>query len=149
MRRLRQLCASSTVIVLFFKLLIESVYEHLLGLLPDRLWRKTENYWMFPLGMFGRPTARHRTTRLQNLARSSCFLWWNANQVVCCVVTKHLTAPQHRILPLPLILNYEAPTVPSKSNPESILKYLERVYATISRCGVHGHFPICHEGKVA
>ena len=44
-------------------------------------------------------------------------------------------------------MNYEAPIVPSKSNPTSILKYLERVYATISRCGVHGHFPICHEGK--
>ena len=41
----------------------------------------------------------------------------------------------------------QAPIVPSKSNPESILKYVERVYATISRCGVHGHFPICHEGK--
>ena len=44
-------------------------------------------------------------------------------------------------------MNYEAPVVPSKSNPKSILQYLERVYATISRCGVHGHFPICHEVK--
>ena len=58
-----------------------------------------------------------------------------------------MTAPQHRNLPIPLRMNYEAPVVPSKSNPKSILQYLERVYATISRCGVHGHFPICHEGK--
>ena len=48
---------NSVATVLFFKLLIDSVYEHLLGLLPDCLSRKTDNYWKFPLGMFGRPTA--------------------------------------------------------------------------------------------
>ena len=47
----------SVAAVLFFKLLIEFVYGHLLGLLPDRLWCKTDNYLKFPLGMFGSPTA--------------------------------------------------------------------------------------------
>ena len=57
---------NSVAAVLFFKLLIESVYEHLLGLRPDCLWRKTENYWKFPLGMFGRPTAAMHTIEPQS-----------------------------------------------------------------------------------
>ena len=56
---------NSVAAVLFFKLLIESVYEHFLGLLLDRLWCKTENYWKFPLGMFGRPTAAMHTIEPQ------------------------------------------------------------------------------------
>ena len=68
---------------LFFKLLIESVYEHLLGLLLDHLWRKTENYWKFPLGMFGRPPAvmhaiepqGHKTLH----GHECCLHWWNVS----------------------------------------------------------------------
>ena len=171
---------NSVAAILFFKLLIESVYEHLLCLSPDRLWRKTENYWKFPLGMFGRPTAAMHAIEPQGrktLHGHLAFFGGMPASILQCsadfdalktlvsrilditftaslptksyaaVVTKHLTAPQHRILPQPLRMNYEAPIVPSKSNPKSILKYVERVYATISRCGVHGHFPICHEGK--
>ena len=37
--------------------LMKLINAHLLGLVPDRLPRKTENYWKFPLGMFGTPTA--------------------------------------------------------------------------------------------
>ena len=155
---------NSVAAVLFFKLLIESVYEHLLGLLPDRLWRKTENYWKFPLGMFGRPTAamhaiepQGRKTLHGHLAffggMSASILQCSADfdalktlvswilditftaslptKSYAAVVTKHLTAPQHRTLPQPIRMNYEAPIVPSKSNPKSILKYLERVYACL------------------
>ena len=155
---------NSVAAVLFFKLLIESVYEHLLGLLPDRLSRKTDNYWKFPFGMFGRPTAAMHAIEPQGRKISHGHLAFFggmpasilqcgddfdalktlvsrisigyhlhcifANQVLCCVVTKHLTAPQHRNPPIPLQMNYEAPVVPSKSNPKSILQYLERVYTT-------------------
>ena len=117
--------------------------------------------------------ARYRTTRSQNFAWSSRFLWWNAsldstvrrwfwcikntsitdigyhlhrifaNQVLCCCGDKTFDC-----LTRSLRMNYEAPVNASKSKPKSILQYLEHVYATISRCSVPRHFSICHEGKV-